>query len=433
MPKAPARLPKNQLLFYGFIGLPLAMGGLPLFMHIPPLFTGHYGISMGSIATVLIAIRMLDAVADPFIGHFSDRYGSTLPRQRRLVAIGSIGLALGLWGFSVPLPMEHATACFAFLLAFCALSYSLTMINTLALGACLSRGYEEQNRISAWREGFSLLGVLLASTLPMVLAEKGDHLGTMGWFALLCSVGTVAALILLSRLAPDHHYIKERMHSAAGAWKAMFAPLRESHMRWILAVALSNAIAVCVPLTLAIYYIQDVIQAYEYNGAFVGVYFLTGAVCMPFWLKRSRRLGKKRSWMAAMAVSACSFAFAAFLKAGDEGLFLVVCVLSGIGLGADLVFGPSMMGDVIHEMKDHQQPGLVFGLWNFMNKSALTLAAAIALPLLALAGYTPAQASPPEAIRALACAYALLPLLFKAIAFVLLWKSPLDGQFRQEP
>jgi Na+/melibiose symporter-like transporter len=431
MTPKPARthMPVRQLFFYGFIGLPLAMGGLPIFVHIPPLFTGYYGISMGSIAAAMIAIRILDAVADPFIGHFSDRYGSSLPRQRLLICIGAVLLALGLWGFALPWPKEYAVYCFAAVLAVCALSYSLTMINALALGASLSKGYQEQNRISAWREGFSLIGVLIASSLPVTLAAKGDHLGTMGWFAIFCCIGTVVAIFLLRRLPADHYIVRPEP-PAGSSWRAMFAPLRERAMRWMLAVALSNAIASCLPATLVIYYIQDVVQSYDKVGLFLFSYFLSGALGMPLWLGLSRRIGKKRSWMCSMVLAGICFTFAALLGPGDDLFFLAVCIASGAALGADLVFGPSMMGDVIHGMQKQQQPGLVFGLWNLVNKSALTLAAAIALPLLALAGYTPAEASPPDAIRALAYAYALLPFLFKAIALLLLWVSPLDKGFR---
>ena len=65
------------------------------------------------------------------------------------------------------------------------------------------------------------------------------------------------------------------------------------------------------------------------------------------------------------------------------------------------------------------QAGACFGVWNLVAKLNLALAAGLALPLLALLGYVPGSG---EGLASLTFAYALLPLGFKALAGLLLWR-----------
>ena len=62
-----------------------------------------------------------------------------------------------------------------------------------------------------------------------------------------------------------------------------------------------------------------------------------------------------------------------------------------------------------------------FGVWNFVTKFNLALAAGLALPLLGLAGYK-VGAGDTAALTALAAVYALLPAVIKLAALALLWR-----------
>jgi Na+/melibiose symporter-like transporter len=58
----------------------------------------------------------------------------------------------------------------------------------------------------------------------------------------------------------------------------------------------------------------------------------------------------------------------------------------------------------------------VFALWTFLQKSALALAAGIALPAVALAGFVPTEPVTEQGRAALSVAYALVPCLLKLVA-----------------
>ena len=133
--------------------------------------------------------------------------------------------------------------------------------------------------------------------------------------------------------------------------------------------------------------------------------------------------------MGAMVLAMSVFGWAATLGAGDLVQYAVICALSGLALGADLALPPAILADRLASGGASARGGVWFGLWNFVTKASLALAAGIALPLLSWLGY---QAGRDDGVGlgALAVVYGVLPLAFKAAALGLLvrWRS----DFREE-
>lgn len=123
-----------------------------------------------------------------------------------------------------------------------------------------------------------------------------------------------------------------------------------------------------------------------------------------------------------MLLAVLAFSGAYFLQAGDTTGFVLICILSGGALGADLALPPALLAALIRQHHDQaQREGAYFGLWNWATKMNLALAAGIALPLLELFGYQPASVDP-HTLHSLSLAYAVLPCLLKLLAAVLLWR-----------
>jgi Na+/melibiose symporter-like transporter len=198
---------------------------------------------------------------------------------------------------------------------------------------------------------------------------------------------------------------------------SVWHPWRISAFRRLLAVFLLNGIASAVPATLVLFFVQDKLQAPEaMQAAFLGCYFVCGALSMPLWLLGVKRWGLVRCWLFGMAMSITVFLGATQLHAGDTGLFLVVCALSGVALGSDLALPGALLAGVILEAGDHgRSEGAYFGWWNLASKLNLALAAGLTLPMLSLLGYSPG-AREPQALLALTVAYCLLPCALKALA-----------------
>ena len=397
-------------LSYVALGLPLAFVALPLYVVLPNHYASTFGVPLATLGALLLGARLLDAVADPWIGRLTDGwFRHSTQRVLRVALLAALVLALGFRALFFP-PVESGTALLWWCgagLAITYLSYSVIRVIHQAWGAGLGGDEGQRARIVSWREGLALAGVLVASVLPSV-AGLGVSTAV---FAILLALGSA-----LLWLAP-----RPVTQAAVGPPPSMALPLRTPAFRRLLSIYLVNGVASAVPATLVLFFIRDRLQAEAFEPLFLASYFAAGALSMPLWVRLVGRFGLAPAWLGGMLLAVVTFAWASMLGAGDVAAFTVVCVASGIALGADLSLPGALLAGVIQRAgHGGRLEGAYFGWWNFATKLNLALAAGIALPLLAAFGYEPGSRGT-AGLQALTIAYCLLPCALKLIAATLLY------------
>ena len=408
-------VPWLRVLAYGALGLPLAFAALPIYVHVPRLYAEVTSLGLASLGGALLLARLLDALIDPWLGRLSDRVAS----RRALIAGALPLLAGGLWLLLRP-PAEAGGVWLIGALTLTTLGFSLASIAYQAWGAELAGDLSGRARLAASREGFGILGVLLAA----VLAPAPDHGLAAG---LAATAAVFVPLLLLGGVVTCFGAVVVSGAAGSGAVRpAIEAPqasaLRDTAFVRLLGVFAINGIAAALPSTLVLFYIADVLQAGAMSGSFLGLYFAAGVAGLPLWLRLARRHGVVRAWASSMVAAMLAFAVTPWLGAGDQLAFAAVCLLSGLALGADLVMPAALLADLAQRRSQaHGVPlaGGYAGWWSLVGKLNLALAAGLALPLLALLGYRPGEA---EGAAALAWAYGGLPILFKLAALALAWR-----------
>ena len=392
-------------LAYGLLGLPLAFGALPIYVHVPRYYAEVAGMELAVLGAILLATRLIDAGIDPWLGQLADR----MPRPR-LLAFALLPFGFGFVALlHPPAGVDSLFWLLGSLLLTCT-GYSAATIAYQAWGADLGADAGERTRLTAWREGCTLAGVILAAALPGLLAPTPTAgVRLLAWvLPVLLLVAIVGAFSRLGSGRPSASLSPQggRVRDA----------LADPAFRRLLLIFLANGIAAAIPATLFLFYVEDVLHAASAAPGLLVLYFACAALSLPLWLRVVARHGRVVAWFGAMLLALAAFAVALLLGPGDVLAFGAVCALTGIALGADLSLPAAIAADLGER---RGQAGACFGLWNFVAKLNLALAAGLALPLLGLLGYTPGQAGVPTA---LIIAYAGLPLVFKTFAAVLLWR-----------
>ncbi len=428
--RAPAELPTRLLFAYGLPALPAAMLGLPLLVYLPTFYAETVGLGLTSVGAILLGARLWDVVTDPLVGWLSDRTRTRIGRRRPWL-IASLPLVLaGVWFLFVPPAGAGATHLLVWTFVVY-LGWTMMQIPHQAWGAELVDDYAGRTRIMGAREGFGLVGVIVAASLPAILPAVGLASTDAGPGAALHAIAafTLIALPLaggwMLALVPE----PPPRRAAAIAWReglgvlAANAPFRRLLLAYFL-----NGVGNGLPATLFLLFVGRALGMPDRAGAFLLIYFACGLAGVPLALALARRLGKHRAWGVAMIVTCVAFAAAPLLPAGAFAAFVVICVVTGLGLGADLALPPAIQADVVDvdtAAGGEGRAGLYFALWGMATKLALALAVGIAFPLLDLAGFDPA-ASSPDGIAALGALYAWAPVGFKLAAIALMWRFPLD-------
>jgi Na+/melibiose symporter-like transporter len=175
MPATPS-FGSREGLRYGLLGLPLAFVALPLYVLLPEHYARSFGVPLATLGFLLLGARVADALIDPLLGKTIDRLHARGPAS--VLAFGGVAAvvlvaAFGLLFFpgllvdtSSPGAALLTTA--AVLLVLCYAGYSALGIAHQSWGAMLGGDAMQRSRIVGWREGMGLIGVVLASVLPLV-------------------------------------------------------------------------------------------------------------------------------------------------------------------------------------------------------------------------------------------------------------------------
>lgn len=437
-----ARAPSTgALIAYSLTAIPLSMAALPIYVHVPKFYADNYGVSLGLIGILLLFARIFDAVQDPLLGAWSDNAqrrkeqnkGSKFGRYvyvlggAPLLAAAMIGLfnppqlagnALNTWFFSMLILVYTA--------------FSMVQISYQAYAIDLADDINQRTRITAFREGLGLLGVFIAAALPQILSDASDaKTGFAQYSFIFAPILLVAVLITVFASPPALNRAAQITHATVSTWRSMWAPLQNKGFRKLLIIFIVNGIAASIPATLVLFFIDHVLRTPQYTAALLCAYFAAGAAGMPLWIALSKRYGKTHSWLLGMALSIAAFVWAFMLGEGDVWGFAIICVLSGLGLGADVAIPPAMVADVIDDdIANGIAPadGAYLGLWNLCSKMNLAIAAFIALTAVEYFGLKTGTAGvsvsqTPQALTALAVTYALIPCVLKAASVWLLWRA----------
>jgi glycoside/pentoside/hexuronide:cation symporter, GPH family len=402
---------------YGLLGLPLAFVALPLYVILPNHYAREFGMPLATLGLVLLFARLFDAFIDPLLGKLSDKlFARSAKAVLAFGAIAGVFLALGfVLLFFPPLavrqqqPVLIAWAAAMLLITYAA--YSALSIAHQSWGAMLGGTEAQRSRLVAWREGLGLIGVILASILPVA----GGLITSTAIFIIAIFVAWMAWTQSVKPLASFPSLANTSTHS-------VFKPFKNAAFKRLFAVFVLNGIASAVPATLILFFVQDRLQApKQMEAAFLGAYFVCAALAVPLWLQCIKRIGLTKSWLLGMVLSIVIFAWAMQLGSGDTTAFIVICALSGIALSADLTIPSALLAGVIADAGDRgRAEGAYFGWWNFATKLNLALAAGLTLPLLGLMGYTPGTQQP-QALTALTIVYCLVPIAIKVVAALALY------------
>jgi len=420
-------------LAYGLPGLPLAVMGIPMYLFLPAYYSAQLGLA--GVGAVLLVARLWDVITDPLIGTLGDRLDTRLGRRRVLMFIGTPLLLLSAWQlFRPPVDVGLTYLLIWGLVAY--LGWTLIQLPYTAWGAELSTDYDQRSGITASREGFMLVGTLVAIAWPYIQAWIGGSSGINPLdeptAAALAGLAWIMVIMMPICLALTFWRVpEERRQTAPTGWLKGWQLLRRNKpfMRLMGAYVL-NGMANGLPAAVFVMFVEHVIEAPEWTAALLMAYFVSGIVALPGWLVLSRYLGKHRSWSLSMLWASLIFLWVPFLGVGDIYPYLAICILSGASVAADTALPAAIQADLVDVDTSEGgggRTGLFFGLWNMATKLALALAVGIGFPALELSGFHPEQADVGNTM-ALALFYGAFPIVFKLAATAMVWNFPVDRE-----
>lgn len=401
----------------------IAMAGLPIYIHAPKFYVDSYGTSLAAMGFTLAALRLIDVVQDPALGWLAE---ATRARRRLTVMIAAFLMAAAMAAlFAVP-PLTGPLLWFALTLTvlFSAFSYLTICFYAEGVTKARSLGPKGHIRLAGWREGGSLVGVCVAAIAPVALALVTSQPFTA--FAVLFAV-----LAILATLAMRAEWQGPPPDPTPNPINLFRPVLADALSRRLLLIALLNASPVAVTSTLFLFFVESRLTLPGWEGPLLLLFFLAAAASTPVWSGLARRHSPRPVLLAAMILAIVSFLWTLTLGSGDLVAFALICAASGAALGADMTLLPAIFAQRLAQTGTSE--AAAFGLWSFVSKLSLALAALTILPALQAAGFRPGLPNPEPALQTLTLIYAGLPCVLKLTAITLLVRTRLDIPLKDIP
>jgi len=425
------------LLAYAAPAFALAVVGIPIYVYIPKFYTDVIGVNISIMGALVAGIRIFDAVTDPVLGFLSDRTRTRFGRRRPYIFIGSIFLAVNIFMLFNPPAASPTfeTFWFAFWIFLLFLFWTAVAVPYESLGPEITFDYNERSTLFGYRDGALIVGTLVAASSPALISWamglSGDAAGERVKFFWISVIYAPLIIVFCGWCVLVIHERPQARREKKFSFIDGFRLVGYNRAFLILLVSYTiSALGSNLPATLILFYVQYVLLS-PHADLFLLIYFVTGVLFLPAWIRLSAHLGKKATWILSMGVNTGAFFGVFFLGPGDAGIYAVLVCLSGIGLGATLAIPSAMQADVIDydQLRSGQRrEGHYVGLWSISKKLAAALGVGIALYALGASGYRPNVPQPPEVVLTLRILYALVPSLCNIVALLIALNYPIDQE-----
>jgi GPH family glycoside/pentoside/hexuronide:cation symporter len=364
-------------------------------------------------AVALLAGRLLDAVTDPLVGHWSDTIRTRWGRRKPFMAVGiplTVLSFIALWWTPDAASTMLNFAYVLTVLSIFFLGFTLVSCPYLALLPEIVRSDRDRVGLASLQAVFNVLGNIAGAVVGGALMAK---YGAMGMGIVLA--GASGLTFVLGLMGPHELHPEKAAPSLrlSQSLRATFGNRNFLHygggflLFWIgLAGLLAN-----VPVIVSTLLGRTEAEA----GALTGVALVCSVLCLPLVGIASARWGKRKVFLAALAWFAILVPAVGTVGAWPGGLSgllqgIIVFALAGPPISALFVMPYALVAEVVdadEELTGARREAMYFGVNGFLQKAGLGLGGAWAALLWSISAQIAAEADGLRVSGLIAGAFAL--------------------------
>jgi len=331
--------------------------------------------------------RSWDYVNDPIIGYISDRTRTRWGRRRPFLLFGALpfGLAFAMLWWRPALQRDLLLAVY-YAAAYILFDTAATLVYMpyFALTPELASEYDDRTSITSYRMFFSILGSLIAFTIPLLMIgtfhpENAGKVLTMGFVFGLVSAGPLFLTFLGTQERQEF-----MAQEPPKLIKSLKAVIKNPPFLLGLGIFLGTWIAVDIVQAILLYFIKYCVLRETQSDLIMGTIFVTAIFALPLWNWVARRWNKRITYIIGIAFWAgVQLVIITLGPTTPLAVLLVLCALAGIGVAAAHVLPWSILPDAIEwdEWKTGERhEGIFYSVVTLSHK----VAASIAVPLVLL-------------------------------------------------
>jgi len=430
------RLSSRTKWIYGSGDIGFSMSLTILAAYFAIFLTDVVGLAPGVAALAIFLGRTVDYINDPLIGYLSDRTRSRWGRRRPFLLFGALPFALAfilLWikppfTGTVPLAIYYALAYILFDSA-----ATFVYMPYFALTPELTDSYDERTSLTSHRMFFSILGSLIAFTVPLIIIgsfnpENASRVFWMGVLFAFLSAAPLIGVFFGTRERPEFQAsppprLRDSLKSAIKNRPFVFGAV----------MYLLTWISMDILQVNLLFFLKYVVGREADSDLIMGAIFVTAMCTLPLWNWVSKKWNKRLAYAVGVAFWAVIQLVLITLNPTSPLPFLLgLSILAGIGIGAAHVLPWSIIPDAI-EWDEYQtgarHEGMFYSLITLAQKIASSIAIPLTLLVLEATGYQANAAVQPEsALLGIRLVIGPIPAVLLIVGILFAWLYPLNRE-----
>ncbi len=374
------KLPLSKKIFYGLgqlgVTIPAFFISTYLFAFYSPT-TGKMILEPFYVGVAYLLGTLIQAVANPFIGHWSDNLITRFGRRRPFILVGTIPLALAFIFIWFP-PQNQLIAFLSLIVIFSLFNFffAFVVLPYLALIPEISISFKDRIRLTTISSYFSILGIILSSAIPAVMLSENY---TISFISIIFGVIVLLAFIIVFFTIRERNFALKRPKTFSFT-KAIVETFKNKTFDIYIFAYLAFQFGFYLFLSSIYYWIAVLVLPESPNPAqYVGIFELVAVIFAvifsPILVKYSEKHGKKRSFI----LFTLLFGLAAMLLSvvgliplhNNFYLALALTAFAGFGLTAYFILPNAIISDIIDEDETRtgfRREGMYFGVQGFLER-----------------------------------------------------------------
>jgi GPH family glycoside/pentoside/hexuronide:cation symporter len=444
------KLTFGKKLSWGIGGMADCIMSSAIFPLAMPIYNIALGVSPVLIGYAMAIPRIWDAFADPLIGNISDNTNTRFGRRRPYIFVGALltGILFALiW---MPPVNSSKLGLFFYFIVLSTLFFSAYATFTIpwnALGYELSTDYNERTKVMAYRGFLASLAGAIIMPWPYKLCFM-KLFGSTNEIQGVRIVGVIyGSMMILLGILPAI-FCRERNPGYCQKKLSLQQSLKETFKNKTFVILSSIMACVIIGVFLvsplqAYIFIFHIYKGCKAQGAtlsaiFLATYNIVGMAMMPLLVYCASKWGKRRLLQIGLLMIICGYLSTPWTyNSKYPYLTLIVCFFHSPGIACISVLSSSMLADIcdIDELNTgFRREGMYGGIFSWIFKVGMGAVIAMSGIAVSLSGFDAALGinQKPQAIFYLRCYYAISPIVFLTIAFLLTYLYPItEKQMRQ--
>ncbi|MEM1654130.1 MAG: MFS transporter [Thermoplasmata archaeon] len=320
---------------------------------------------------------LIQAIANPFIGNWSDKVRFKIGRRRFFIMTGFIPLSLFFVLIWFP-PFEGILM--AFLLFFYLLSFNFlfayVVLPYLALIPEIAKESNDRVILTTISAYFSIVGIILASILPSILLFFGLNLSDVG---LILSIITLISYFVVF-LAIKEEVTNEKIPTGYSVVKAFIQTFKNKTFNKYIIAYLFFQFGFYFFLSSLGYYVENIVLPNNPNfKVYIGIFTLTAVIFTiifsPILVWYTKKNGEKKSFILFTSILGIAMMFTSIVGiinvVSNILQMLILMIFAGLGLTSYFILPNAILSEIIDEdeiITGYRREGMYFGVQGLLER-----------------------------------------------------------------